>query len=60
MLQKLFRYPWIIIVLVLAGTLFFGLQLPKIRIDNDITRFIPELSVIFNSGKRRCKLTNIE
>jgi predicted RND superfamily exporter protein len=42
MLQKLFRHPWIIITVVLTGTLFFCLQLPKTRIDNDITKFVPE------------------
>jgi len=42
MLQKLFRHPWIIIAVILAGTLFFSLQIPKTRIDNDITKFVPE------------------
>ena len=42
MLQKLFKHPWIIISIVLAGTLFFCLQLPRTSIDNDITKFIPK------------------
>ena len=42
MLDRLFRHPWIIVSVVLAGTLFFSLQLPKTRIDNDITKFVPE------------------
>jgi predicted RND superfamily exporter protein len=42
MLHKIFRYPWIIIGLILAGTLFFSLQLPRTSIDNDITKFIPK------------------
>ena len=42
MLQKLFRHPWIIISVILVGTFFFSLQLPRTRIDNDITKFVPE------------------
>ncbi len=41
-MQKLYRYPWLNIVLILAITLFFAVLLPKTKLDNDIMNFIPE------------------
>ncbi|MFW6361879.1 MAG: MMPL family transporter [Spirochaetota bacterium] len=41
-MQKLYRYPWLNIALVLAITIFFAAQLPKTELDNDIMNFIPE------------------
>jgi len=41
-MRKLLRHPWLIISIVLAITVFFSIQLPKTKIDNDVTHFIPE------------------
>src|SRR6056297_2463066 len=41
-MHKLYRYPWLNIVLILGITLFFAVQLPKTQLDNDVMNFIPE------------------
>lgn len=39
---KLYKHPRIILGIILGITLFFALQLPRIRFDNNNFRFIPE------------------
>ena len=41
-MQKLYRYPWLNIILIVAITIFFAVQLPKTQLDNDVMNFIPE------------------
>jgi len=41
-LNKLLRKPWIIIGIVLAVTVFFAIQIPKVVLDNDVLEFFPD------------------
>jgi len=41
-MKKLYRYPWLNIILILGVTIFFAIQLPKTQLDNDVMNFIPE------------------
>ena len=41
-MKKLFRHPAIIIIAISLITIFFGIQLFNVKLDNDITRFIPD------------------
>ncbi|MGP1576437.1 MAG: efflux RND transporter permease subunit [Treponema sp.] len=40
--RRFYKHPRILLVSILAVTLFFALQLPRIRFDNNNFRFIPE------------------
>lgn len=40
--HKLYKHPRIILAVILGITLFFALQLPRMRFDNNNFRFIPE------------------
>lgn len=42
LVKKLYKHPRIILGVILGLTLFFALQLPRIRFDNNNFRFIPE------------------
>ena len=42
LVRKLYKHPRIILGIILGITLFFALQLPRIRFDNNNFRFIPE------------------
>lgn len=53
-MERIFRYPWVIIGIVMAITFFFSLQLPKTTIDNDVSKFIPE------NHPTRIALDNVE
>jgi len=53
-MEKIFRYPWVIIGIVIAITFFFILQLPKTTIDNDVSKFIP------GNHPTRVALDNVE
>ncbi|WP_321990833.1 MMPL family transporter [Marispirochaeta aestuarii] len=41
-MKLLYRYPMINIVLLLGATMFFTLQLPDLRFDNEVLNFLPE------------------
>jgi oligopeptide/dipeptide ABC transporter ATP-binding protein len=41
-LEKFFKYPWVIVGVIAAVTVFFAAQLPKARMDNNVYAFIPE------------------
>ncbi|HKK65882.1 MAG TPA: MMPL family transporter, partial [Clostridia bacterium] len=41
-MKKIYRYPWLNIILILGITIFFAVQLPKTQLDNDVMNFIPE------------------
>jgi predicted RND superfamily exporter protein len=41
-LDKLFKHPWVIVGVIAAITVFFASQLPKVRMDNNVTSFLPE------------------
>lgn len=41
-MDKFFRRPWLIVGIVAAITVFFAFQLPRIKLDNNNYRFIPE------------------
>jgi predicted RND superfamily exporter protein len=40
-MEKLYKYPIVIAVLIAAATVFFAAQLPKVRLDNNNMRFLP-------------------
>ena len=42
LVKKLYKHPRIILGIILGVTLFFALQLPRVRFDNNNFRFIPE------------------
>jgi predicted RND superfamily exporter protein len=41
-LPKLFRYPALILAIIGIVTVFFALQIPRARLDNNNLRFVPE------------------
>jgi predicted RND superfamily exporter protein len=41
-LTGLYRYPYLIVIVICAITVFFAFQLPKAELDNNNIRFIPE------------------
>jgi len=40
--EKFFKHPWIIVGVIAAITVFFAAQLPRARMDNNLTSFLPE------------------
>jgi len=40
-MQKMYKYPWLIIAVIAVITVFFGFQLPKAELDNNNLRFVP-------------------
>ncbi len=42
MIDRIFKHPWIIIVVVTGITVFFMFQLPRLKIDNNYFNFIPK------------------
>ena len=40
--QIVIRFPWLTILLLMGITVFLALQIPKIKIDNELTTFLPE------------------
>ncbi|MFP3040952.1 efflux RND transporter permease subunit [Treponema primitia] len=41
-LPKLFKHPWLIVVVIGIITVFFAFQLPRAALDNNNMRFVPE------------------
>jgi predicted RND superfamily exporter protein len=41
-MEKFFKHPKVIVALIAAVTVFFALQLPRIELDNNNARFLPE------------------
>jgi predicted RND superfamily exporter protein len=41
-MQKLFKYPWLIVAVTACITIFFAFQLPRAELDNNNRRFIPK------------------
>ncbi|MDR1130400.1 MAG: hypothetical protein LBK96_05420, partial [Prevotellaceae bacterium] len=41
-MEKFFKHPWVIVGIVAIVTVFFAVQLPKARMDNNIYAFIPD------------------
>jgi len=41
-LEKLFKYPWLLVIIIGIITVFFTFQLPRAELDNNNIRFIPE------------------
>ena len=41
-MEKLFKHPWALVVIIAAITVFFAAQLPKAELDNNYTRFLPD------------------
>ncbi|MCL1813685.1 MAG: efflux RND transporter permease subunit [Treponema sp.] len=41
-MEKIYRYPWIIVLVVALITVFFALQLPRLELDNNNFRFISD------------------
>lgn len=42
MVPRLYRKPWIVIAVIAVITVFFALQLPKLRVENDIRQWLSE------------------
>ena len=40
-MQKLYRYPWLIVAITALITVFFAFQLPRAELDNNNLRFVP-------------------
>ena len=40
-MEKLYKYPWITVIVIALITVFFTLQLPKAELDNNNLRFVP-------------------
>ncbi|MCL2127832.1 MAG: MMPL family transporter, partial [Treponema sp.] len=40
-MRKLYTYPWLIVAVITAITVFFGFQLPRAELDNNNLRFVP-------------------
>jgi len=40
-MQKMYKYPWLIIAVIAVITVFFGFQLPRAELDNNNLRFVP-------------------
>lgn len=56
MFRRILSHPWLNIVLILAITLFFGLQLPKTELDNDLFKFLPKDHPAYVSYKEAEKI----
>ena len=41
-MEKIFRKPWLIVGIIALVTVFFALQIPRARLDNNNFRFLPE------------------
>jgi predicted RND superfamily exporter protein len=41
-LEKFFKHPWVIVGVIAAITVFFAAQLPRARMDNNTTGFLPK------------------
>jgi predicted RND superfamily exporter protein len=41
-MRTFFKYPWVIVAVISAVTVFFALQLPRADMDNNVTSFLPE------------------
>jgi predicted RND superfamily exporter protein len=41
-MEKLYKHPWIITIFIAAVTVFFVSQLPKVSLDNNNMRFLPD------------------
>ena len=41
-MEKIFRHPWIIVLVIAAITIFFAFQIPRLEVDNNNFRFISE------------------
>ncbi|MDR0316746.1 MAG: MMPL family transporter, partial [Treponema sp.] len=41
-MEKLYKYPIVLACLIVAVTVFFAAQLPKVRLDNNNMRFLPD------------------
>jgi len=40
-MRKIYTSPWLIVLLIAVITVFFGFQLPRVRLDNNNLRFVP-------------------
>ena len=40
-MDKLYKHPWLIVAVIAAITVFFGLQLPRAQLENNNLRFVP-------------------
>jgi predicted RND superfamily exporter protein len=40
--EKFFKYPWVIVGVTALITIVFALQLPRVRMDNNISGFLPD------------------
>jgi predicted RND superfamily exporter protein len=40
-MDKFFKRPWVIVGVIVAITVFFALQLPGIKLDNNVASFLP-------------------
>ncbi|MDR2501609.1 MAG: MMPL family transporter [Treponema sp.] len=41
-MERFFKHPWLIVLVLGLLTLFFALQLPRVQLDNNNLRFVPK------------------
>jgi predicted RND superfamily exporter protein len=41
-MEKIYKHPWVITIIIAAITVFFAAQLPKVTLDNNNMRFLPD------------------
>ena len=41
-MNKIFKFPWLIVGIIAAVTIFFAAQLPRAELDNNNLRFVPD------------------
>jgi predicted RND superfamily exporter protein len=41
-MEKLFKHPWLIVGLITGMSLFFAFQFPRVELDNNNLRFVPQ------------------
>ncbi|MDR1301844.1 MAG: MMPL family transporter [Treponema sp.] len=41
-MEKLFKHPWLIVGIITGMTIFFAFQLPRVELDNNNLRFVPQ------------------
>ncbi len=40
-MNKLLKHPWLVVAIIAIITVFFAMQLPRLKLDNDLFNFIP-------------------
>ncbi len=41
-MEKFFKYPWLVVGIITAITMFFAAQLPRVKLNNDMASMLPQ------------------